>query len=111
LVEQRAGTKGNADQQSTRRAQEREGVSQALGRIGGKEAIAAEAGGRRKAGYALVEDVRYNERSAAERVNGGPGKQYIAFVAGGDAGLRGVVLYQPSAMVAVFVQPMFLTKL
>jgi hypothetical protein len=33
LVEQRAGTKGNADQQSTRRAQHRESVSQALGRI------------------------------------------------------------------------------
>ena len=33
LVEQRAGAKGNADQQSTRRAQERESVSQALGRI------------------------------------------------------------------------------
>ena len=33
LVEQRAGTKGNADQQSTRRAQERASVSQALGRI------------------------------------------------------------------------------
>jgi hypothetical protein len=33
LVEQRAGTKGNADQQSTRRAQDRESVSQALGRI------------------------------------------------------------------------------
>ena len=36
---------------------------------GGKEAIAAEARGRRNAGYALAEDVRYNERSAAERVN------------------------------------------
>src|SRR5580693_2288886 len=34
---------------------------------GGKEALAAEARGRRKAGYALAEDVRYNERSAAER--------------------------------------------
>jgi RNA-directed DNA polymerase len=33
LVEQRAGTKGNADQQSTRQAQDRESVSQALGRI------------------------------------------------------------------------------
>src|SRR6202142_3373440 len=33
LVEQRAGTKGNADQQSTRRAQERESVSQARGGI------------------------------------------------------------------------------
>jgi RNA-directed DNA polymerase len=33
LVEQRAGTEGNADQQSTRRAQGRESVSQALGRI------------------------------------------------------------------------------
>ncbi|MGA8479443.1 MAG: group II intron reverse transcriptase/maturase, partial [Chthoniobacterales bacterium] len=32
-VEQRAGTEGNADQQSTRRAQGRESVSQALGRI------------------------------------------------------------------------------
>ena len=38
---------------------------------GGKEALAAEARGRRKAGYALAEEVRYNERSAAERVNGG----------------------------------------
>jgi Transposase DDE domain/Transposase domain (DUF772) len=37
---------------------------------GGKQAMAAEARGRRKAGYALTEDVRYNERSAAERVNG-----------------------------------------
>jgi RNA-directed DNA polymerase len=32
-VERRAGTKGNADQQSTRRAQDRESVSQALDRI------------------------------------------------------------------------------
>jgi hypothetical protein len=38
---------------------------------GGKKAIAAEARGRRIAGYALAEDLRYNERSAAERVNGG----------------------------------------
>jgi hypothetical protein len=33
LVEQRAGPRGNADQQSTRRAQGRERVSQALERI------------------------------------------------------------------------------
>jgi group II intron reverse transcriptase/maturase len=33
LVEQRAGTKGNADQQSTRQAQDWESVSQALARI------------------------------------------------------------------------------
>jgi group II intron reverse transcriptase/maturase len=32
-VERRAGTKGNADQQSTLRAQDRAGVSQALGRV------------------------------------------------------------------------------
>src|SRR4249920_1772435 len=32
-VERRAGTKGNADQQSTRRAQDRESVSQALDRV------------------------------------------------------------------------------
>jgi hypothetical protein len=37
---------------------------------GGKEAIAAEARAQRKAGYVLAEDLRYNERSAAERVNG-----------------------------------------
>jgi len=37
---------------------------------GGKEALAAEARGRRNAGYALAEEVRYNERSGAERVNG-----------------------------------------
>jgi alcohol dehydrogenase (cytochrome c) len=30
------------------------------------------------------------------------GKQYIAVVAGGAAGLRGAILYQPSAIVAVF---------
>jgi len=36
---------------------------------GGKEAVAAEARARRTAGYVLAEDVRYNERSAAERVN------------------------------------------
>src|SRR6202020_369844 len=33
LVERRTGTKGNADQQSTRRAQDRESVSQALERV------------------------------------------------------------------------------
>jgi RNA-directed DNA polymerase len=33
LVEPRTGTKGNANQQSTRRAQDRESVSQALGRV------------------------------------------------------------------------------
>ena len=38
---------------------------------GGKEAIAAEALARRTAGYVLAEEVRYNERSAAERINGG----------------------------------------
>ena len=32
-VERRAGTKGKADQQSTRRAQDRESVSQALDRV------------------------------------------------------------------------------
>ncbi len=36
---------------------------------GGKAEIAAEAKRQRHAGYRLAEDVRYNERSAAERVN------------------------------------------
>jgi hypothetical protein len=30
------------------------------------------------------------------------GKQYVAVVAGGAAGLRGAGLYQPAAIVAVF---------
>jgi hypothetical protein len=30
------------------------------------------------------------------------GKQYIAVVAGGTARIRGAVLYQPTAIVAVF---------
>jgi hypothetical protein len=38
---------------------------------GGKQAMAAEALARRTAGYELAEDVRYNGRSAAERINGG----------------------------------------
>jgi hypothetical protein len=36
---------------------------------GGKAEIKAEARGRKCAGYELAEDVRYNERTAAERVN------------------------------------------
>ena len=36
---------------------------------GGKEALAAEARARRKAGYVPAEEVRYNQRSSAERVN------------------------------------------
>jgi hypothetical protein len=62
-------------------APEIEAKSRALGHVpiidrhprnvpGGKEAIAAEAHAQRKAGYVLAEDLRYNERSAAERVNG-----------------------------------------
>jgi hypothetical protein len=35
----------------------------------GKAEMAAEARGRQIAGYKLAEEVRYNERSAAERVN------------------------------------------
>jgi hypothetical protein len=38
---------------------------------GGKEAMAAEALARRTAGYEAAEDVRYNARSAAERINSG----------------------------------------
>lgn len=38
---------------------------------GGKQALAAEARAKRSAGYQLAEDVRYNARSAAERINSG----------------------------------------
>ena len=38
-------------------------------RRGEKPAVEAEARAKRKAGYRLAEDVRYNQRSAAERVN------------------------------------------
>ena len=39
-------------------------------RRGEKAAIEAEARAKRRAGYELAEDVRYNQRSSAERVNG-----------------------------------------
>ena len=39
-------------------------------RRGEKTAVVAEARAKRKAGYELAEDVRYNQRSSAERVNG-----------------------------------------
>jgi hypothetical protein len=39
-------------------------------RRGGKAEAAAEALARRKAGYEPAEEIRYNERSSAERVNG-----------------------------------------
>ena len=38
--------------------------------MGAKAEMEAETRARRRAGYKLAEDVRYNERSAAERVNG-----------------------------------------
>ena len=39
-------------------------------RRGEKAAIETEARAKRAAGYELAEDVRYNQRSSAERVNG-----------------------------------------
>jgi Transposase DDE domain/Transposase domain (DUF772) len=39
-------------------------------RRGGKAAATAEARAKRRAGYELAEDLRYNQRSSAERVNG-----------------------------------------
>jgi hypothetical protein len=39
-------------------------------RRGGKAEAAAEALAKRRAGYELAEEIRYNERSSAERVNG-----------------------------------------
>ena len=39
-------------------------------RRGGKADAEAEARAKRHAGHVLAEDVRFNERSAAERVNG-----------------------------------------
>lgn len=41
-------------------------------RRGGKAAAEAEAHAKRCAGYELAEDVRYNQRSSVERVNGNP---------------------------------------
>ena len=61
-------------------ASEIEDHSRALGHVpiidinprtsGCKLELASQANARRKAGYRLAEEVRYNERSAAERVNG-----------------------------------------
>jgi hypothetical protein len=45
-------------------------------RPGGKAEAAAEAQAKRTAGYELAEYIRYNERSAAERVNGSVKENY-----------------------------------
>src|ERR1700747_3264667 len=66
LVEQRAGTKGNADQQSTRRAQYRESVSQALGRI--RQISPSITRGRRSYGRGAAEVVA---PSSSIRTDGG----------------------------------------
>ena len=45
-------------------------IIEANPRRGGKAQAEAEARAKRFAGYELAEDIRYNQRSAAERVNG-----------------------------------------
>jgi len=45
-------------------------IIEANPRRGGKAEALAEARAKRRAGYELAEDVRYNQRSSAERVNG-----------------------------------------
>src|ERR1700747_1196752 len=65
-VEPRTGTKGNADQQSTRRAQYRESVSQALGRI--RQISPSITRGRRSYGRGAAEVVA---PSSSIRTDGG----------------------------------------
>jgi hypothetical protein len=65
LVERRAGTKGNADQQSTQRTQSRASVTQALERI--RQAIAVVTRGRSR----MRESCTYGSVRGASS-NGGP---------------------------------------
>src|SRR6185436_10299374 len=69
LVEQRAGTKGNADQQSTHRTQSRASVSQELERIYGKYLPSHTQGGsrmRESRTYGSVRGARGNSRPYRE---------------------------------------------
>jgi hypothetical protein len=80
-VEPRAGTKGNADQQSTRRTQSRASVSQALERI--RQAFAVWTQGRSRmresCKYGSVRGALSNERPYRDR------REFITLVAGATA--------------------------
>ena len=69
LVEPRAGTKGNAGQQSTRRTQSRVSVSQALERIRQRSAVTTRGGSRMRESrtYGSVRGARGNSRPYRER--------------------------------------------
>src|SRR5215203_5214560 len=71
LVEPRAGTKGNADQQSTQRTQSRASVTQALERI--RQAIAVRGRSR------MRESCTYGSVRGASS-NGGPYRDRRAFI-------------------------------
>ena len=68
LVEPRAGTKGNAGQQSTRRTQSRVSVSQALERIRQRSAVTTRGGSRMRESrtYGSVRGARGNSRPYRE---------------------------------------------
>jgi hypothetical protein len=76
-VERRAGTKGNADQQSTCRTQSRISVSQALERI-------------RKVQNALPSNTRGGSRMRESRTYGSGAARLAAILAGGSPANRGV---------------------
>ena len=63
-------TPNNAGFSSTKKHTNCRNSVDANPRRGGKAAAEAEARAKRCAGYDLAEDVRYNQRSSAERVNG-----------------------------------------
>jgi len=72
LVEPRAGTKGNAGQQSTRRTQSRVSVSQALERIRQRSAVTTRGGSRMRESrtYGSVRGARGNSRPYRESGHG-----------------------------------------
>ena len=71
-VERRAGTKGNADQQSTCRTQSRVSVSQALERIRQRSAVTTRGGSRMRESrtYGSVRGARGNSRPYRESRRG-----------------------------------------
>ena len=72
LVEPRAGTKGNAGQQSTRRTQSRVSVSQALERIRQRSAVTTRGGSRMRESrtYGSVRGARGNSRPYRDQRDG-----------------------------------------
>src|ERR1700720_1465087 len=84
LVERRAGTKGNVDQERTRRTQRRISVSQMLARIRQHIVAVDTRGGNRMREYGSVRGVRGNSHPYRDR------REFITLAGGATAATLGV---------------------